>query len=185
MARWVLVGLTLITLGRSPIHMFKYDGGAQSIATIPLDTFTPGGSAAVVLIFALWGLSAIDHHPTRVYGAMIRALDRGVGEILEALKKNGLEESTGVVFSSDNGGAHYVGIPDPNAPYRGWKMTSFEGGLHAPFFMKWPHPHRPHPRRSLRSRRGVGLLAQLSLKPEGESPDWGGPGNPSEKGEIQ
>ena len=56
-ARWVLVGLTLITLARSLIHMFKYDGGAQSIATIPLDTFTPGGSAAVVLIFALWGLS--------------------------------------------------------------------------------------------------------------------------------
>jgi hypothetical protein len=58
-ARWVLVGLTLITLVRSLIHMFKYDGGAQSIATIPLDTFTPGGSDAVVLIFALWGLSQL------------------------------------------------------------------------------------------------------------------------------
>jgi arylsulfatase A-like enzyme len=83
-------------------------------------------------------LSAIGHHPTRVYGAMIRALDRGVGEVLEALKENGLEENTLVVFSSDNGGAHYVGIPGLNAPYRGWKMTFFEGGLHSPFFMKWP-----------------------------------------------
>jgi len=83
-------------------------------------------------------LSAIDHHPTRVYGAMIRALDRGVGEVLEALKENGLEQNTLVVFSSDNGGAHYVGIPGLNAPYRGWKMTFFEGGLHSPFFMKWP-----------------------------------------------
>ncbi len=58
-ARWVLLGLTLITLVRSLIHMFKYDGGAQSIATIPLDTFTPGGSDAVVLIFAFWGLSQL------------------------------------------------------------------------------------------------------------------------------
>jgi hypothetical protein len=58
-ARWVLLVLTVITVGRSLIHMFKYDGGAQSIATIPLDTFTPAGANAVILIFALWGLSQL------------------------------------------------------------------------------------------------------------------------------
>jgi len=83
-------------------------------------------------------LGSIDDHATRVYGAMIRSLDRGVGEVLDALATHGLEENTLVIFSSDNGGAHYVGIPDLNAPYRGWKMTFFEGGLHSPFFMKWP-----------------------------------------------
>ncbi len=83
-------------------------------------------------------LSGIRDHKTRVYGAMIRALDRGVGEVLDALRANGLEKNTLVIFSSDNGGAHYLGIPDVNAPYRGWKMTFFEGGLHSPFFMKWP-----------------------------------------------
>ena len=83
-------------------------------------------------------LSHIEDHATRVYGAMIRSLDRGVGEVLEALRRNGLEENTLVVFSSDNGGAGYLGIPDLNKPYRGWKMTFFEGGLHSPFFMKWP-----------------------------------------------
>jgi arylsulfatase A-like enzyme len=43
-----------------------------------------------------------------------------------------------VVFTSDNGGANYIGLPDVNAPYRGWKMTFFEGGLKTPFFVRWP-----------------------------------------------
>ena len=83
-------------------------------------------------------LAHIEDHKTRVYAAMIRSLDRGVGEVLAALRENGLEENTLVVFSSDNGGAGYIGIPSVNQPYRGWKMTFFEGGLHSPFFMKWP-----------------------------------------------
>jgi len=83
-------------------------------------------------------LSQIDDHTTRVYGAMVRALDRSVGRVLQALKENGLEENTIVVFTSDNGGAHYIGLPNINKPYRGWKATFFEGGIHVPFFMKWP-----------------------------------------------
>jgi arylsulfatase A-like enzyme len=83
-------------------------------------------------------LPQIGPHPLRVYAAMIRALDRGVGRVLEALRANGLERDTLVIFTSDNGGAHYIGLPDINRPYRGWKMTFFEGGVHTPFFMKWP-----------------------------------------------
>ncbi|MDE0883890.1 MAG: hypothetical protein OSB70_00010 [Myxococcota bacterium] len=58
-ARWVLIALTLITLGRSLVHMFKDDGGAGSIATIPLASFGPGGAEAVIGIFAFWGLSQL------------------------------------------------------------------------------------------------------------------------------
>jgi arylsulfatase A-like enzyme len=83
-------------------------------------------------------LSGIENHTLRVYAAMIRALDRGVGTVLEALRKNGLEDNTLVIFTSDNGGADYIGLPDINKPYRGWKMTFFEGGVHTPFFAKWP-----------------------------------------------
>ncbi len=43
-----------------------------------------------------------------------------------------------MIFTSDNGGAHYIGLPDINRPYRGWKATFFEGGIHTPFFMRWP-----------------------------------------------
>ena len=83
-------------------------------------------------------LPQITDHRLRVYAAMIRALDRAVGHVLEALRANGLERNTLVFFSSDNGGANYIGLPDINKPYRGWKMTFFEGGMHSPFFLKWP-----------------------------------------------
>jgi len=83
-------------------------------------------------------LGHITDHRLRVYAAMIRALDRAVGRVLEALQANGLEDNTLVFFSSDNGGANYIGLPDINRPYRGWKMTFFEGGVHSPFFVKWP-----------------------------------------------
>jgi arylsulfatase A-like enzyme len=83
-------------------------------------------------------LSAIEDHTLRVYGAMIRALDRAVGRVLDSLKEQGLDANTLVVFTSDNGGANYIGLPNINRPYRGWKMTFFEGGVHTPFFIKWP-----------------------------------------------
>ena len=83
-------------------------------------------------------LGHIQNHTERVYAAMVANLDRAVGRVLEALRAQGLEENTLVVFTSDNGGANYVGLPDLNRPYRGWKMTFFEGGVHMPFFLKWP-----------------------------------------------
>ena len=58
-ALWVFFPITIVTIGRSLVHMFFADGGAQSIATIPLDAMTPNGAAVVVLIFALWGLSQL------------------------------------------------------------------------------------------------------------------------------
>jgi arylsulfatase A-like enzyme len=83
-------------------------------------------------------VSHIELHRERVYAAMIRSLDRGVGQVLQALKDNGLEDNTLVMFTSDNGGAGYIGLPDVNKPFRGWKISLFEGGIHAPFFAKWP-----------------------------------------------
>jgi uncharacterized sulfatase len=83
-------------------------------------------------------LSHIESHRERVYAAMIRSLDRGVGRVLEALERNGLEEDTLVLFTSDNGAAGYLGLPDVNHPFRGWKITLFEGGIHVPYFARWP-----------------------------------------------
>ena len=83
-------------------------------------------------------LSHIELHRERVYAAMIRSLDRGVGQVLDALERNGLDENTLVLFTSDNGGAGYIGLPDVNPPFRGWKISLFEGGIHVPFFAKWP-----------------------------------------------
>ncbi len=83
-------------------------------------------------------LSHITLHRERVYAAMIRALDRGVGRVMGALKTLGLDDNTLVMFTSDNGGAGYIGLPDVNNPYRGWKITLFEGGIRTPFLARWP-----------------------------------------------
>lgn len=83
-------------------------------------------------------LSNIPDRRTRIYGAMIRSLDRNVGRLLEALQEQGLEKDTIVIFTSDNGGAYYLGLPEINRPYRGWKQTFFEGGIRTPYFVRWP-----------------------------------------------
>ena len=88
-------------------------------------------------------LAHIEDHTLRVYAAMILALDRSVGRVLEALDANGLAENTLVAFTSDNGGAGYMGLPDINRPFRGWKLTHFEGGLRVPFAMRWPDRVEP------------------------------------------
>lgn len=83
-------------------------------------------------------LSQIRDHTQRVYGAMIRQLDRRIGDVLAKLRAEGIDDNTLVIFTSDNGGAWYTGIPDLNRPYRGWKATFFEGGIRVPLFMRWP-----------------------------------------------
>lgn len=80
----------------------------------------------------------IQPHRLRVYAAMIRALDRSVGRINAALEEAGLADNTIVLFTSDNGGPGYIGLPDVNHPFRGWKISQFEGGIRVPLFVKWP-----------------------------------------------
>ncbi len=72
----------------------------------------------------------------RVYHAMIHALDDAIGMIMDKMKGMGLDKNTIVYFISDNGGASYTGATD-NGPYKGGKLTMFEGGVNVPFIMKW------------------------------------------------
>lgn len=58
-AYYTLIGITLLTLGRSLIHIFAADGGASSIATIPIDTYSSEAAQAVIGMFAFWGLSQL------------------------------------------------------------------------------------------------------------------------------
>lgn len=103
-------------------------------------------------------LPQIKDHKLRVYAAMIRALDRSVGRVLQALKDEGLDDNTIVVFSSDNGGAGYIGLKDINRPYRGWKLTYFEGGIRVPMFVRWPSQIKP-------GSKSDGLVSHLDLLP--------------------
>ena len=51
--------LNIISVFRSLIHILKEDGGAQSIATIPLDRYTKPAADTIVFLFAYWGLSQL------------------------------------------------------------------------------------------------------------------------------
>ncbi len=91
-------------------------------------------------------LPQIKDKTQRVYGAMVRQLDRDIGQVLQTLKDEGIDDNTLVIFTSDNGAAWYTGIPDSNAPFRGYKATYFEGGLRVPFFLRWPGKIKPETR---------------------------------------
>jgi arylsulfatase A-like enzyme len=80
--------------------------------------------------------SHIKDENRRVYLAMIKALDDAIGDFMEHLKKEGLDENTIVYFISDNGGASYTGATH-NGPLKGGKITHFEGGVNVPFMMRW------------------------------------------------
>ncbi|MEO0882667.1 MAG: hypothetical protein AAFY34_08015 [Pseudomonadota bacterium] len=59
LAFYALVPLTLLSVVRSCIHLLAPDGGAQSIASIPLDQYSGGASANIIAIFSQWGLSQL------------------------------------------------------------------------------------------------------------------------------
>lgn len=58
---------TLVGIIRSLLHIFLPDGGAQLIATIPLDSFSEDAKAVVIGMFAFWGLSQLLSSLVYVY----------------------------------------------------------------------------------------------------------------------
>jgi len=58
-ALWGFYLLTAITLWRSQHHIFSSDGGAQSIATIPLEKYSDAAASTIIGMFAFWGLSQL------------------------------------------------------------------------------------------------------------------------------
>ena len=74
-----------------------------------------------------------------LYGDVIMEIDWSVGQILNALKINNLDENTVVIFTSDNGPWLSYGNHAGSAlPFREGKGTAWEGGHREPFIMTYP-----------------------------------------------
>ena len=78
-----------------------------------------------------------------VYAAVVDAMDQAIAQLLTTLDEEQLSENTLVMFFSDNGGAAYsVGGAD-NAPLRGGKGETFEGGIRVVSLLRWPAAIKP------------------------------------------
>jgi arylsulfatase A-like enzyme len=69
-----------------------------------------------------------------IYGDWVEEMDWSVGEVLNALRTQGLAEKTFVLFTSDNGGTPRA----VNRPLRGFKGSTWEGGMREPTIAWWP-----------------------------------------------
>lgn len=91
-----------------------------------------------------WGAFEGKEWPAEEKGfaQMMHYIDRDVGNILNLLKKLGIDDNTLVLFSSDNGphqeGGHKMEYFDSNGNLRGMKRDLYDGGVRVPFIARWP-----------------------------------------------
>ena len=74
-----------------------------------------------------------------VYARMIKSMDDGVGRVLDALSRAGLDQNTLVVFTSDNGGERFSHM----GPFSQGKMTLYEGGIRVAAAARWSGRIKP------------------------------------------
>lgn len=138
-------------VGHSPV---LYDGEKKIFDKTPLDQLTALYTKRAIQHFKKQGdkpffLYFAHNYPHTPYkagknfrgssrdgvrGDVMQELDWGLGEMMKALKEEGLADNTIVIFTSDNG-------PVKNAyakPYSGTKYVSLEGGHRVPFIFHWP-----------------------------------------------
>ena len=82
----------------------------------------------------------ISNPARRTYAAMLSAMDDGIGKVIKAIKDEGLERETFIVFLNDNGGPTMPGTTinaSDNSPLKGSKRQTWEGGIRVPFMASW------------------------------------------------
>jgi arylsulfatase A-like enzyme len=105
------------------------------------------------------------------YGDVMLELDWSVGQVMDAVKRNGLDDNTLVMFSSDNGPWLIYGDHAGSAePLREGKQTSFEGGVREPFIARWPG-HIPAGRIATARVMSIDVLPTLAALANAELPN--------------
>ena len=81
----------------------------------------------------------LDGGNVNTYRRMIQQMDEGIGQVMDALQRNGVADNTLVIFTSDNGGERF----SDNWPLVGGKMDLTEGGIRVPWIAHWPRAIAP------------------------------------------
>lgn len=112
----------------------------------PEDSIFKAYQGAFCVEKSFGGDAGSRYNPTDVghqqFAAMVTRLDKHVGEVLDLLRKKGLDKNTLVIFTSDNG-PHTEGGADPDyfnteKLLQGTKRSTHEGGIRVPFIAWWP-----------------------------------------------
>lgn len=100
--------------------------------------------------------SHIESDDRRLYAAALSHMDDAIGQMVAALERTEQRDRTLIIYTSDNGaqnghGGNAYPPPDPklvkhssNAPLRGWKTQTYEGGYRVPAFVNWPGELKPN-----------------------------------------
>ena len=92
-------------------------------------------------VFEVYGLAPDETDPKKRYDAVVTALDRAIGRVLDTLDTAGVADDTFLFFMSDNGGFRLgrEGLDiGSNAPLRHGGVTCWEGGLRVAAMARWP-----------------------------------------------
>ncbi len=125
--------------GKSIKHIEQQAANAKAGKPFFLYLALPAPHTPIVPVPPFKGASKLNP-----YADFVMQVDHHMGQVFAALKKNGLDENTLVIFTSDNGCSPQANFPllkekghDPSAGYRGHKADIFEGGHRVPFIVRW------------------------------------------------